>query len=313
LSKQNPDLMRKLFFVLLPICLLSFYTCNDGDIITIEFDFNETFKACGTDALVFYKTRNDPSESLSIKIGSLTLEEILQVGTNNIYEADFQLSSTNTFNYRTYSNASLPTSGLFCSDVPLSTIKIIQDIESTSGKVHIKTVLTEDDNDGIPAALEDINGNGNLEDDDTDGDGIPNYLDFDDDGDNIRTIDEKPNPNNDNDLSDALDTDGDGIPNYLDDDDDGDGVKTRDEENESQDQNPANDIANTLIGPDYLNAEVSNTVPATAYREHTITKKYVVTLTVSNFDLQIISLDVFDFGTLDNSLLSTNRKVTPTF
>ena len=202
---------------------------------------------------------------------------------------------------------------MFCSDVPLSNINITQDIESTSGNVHIKTVLTEDDKDGIPAALEDINGNGNLEDDDTDGDGIPNYLDFDDDGDNIRTIDEKPDPNNDGNLSDALDTDGDGIPNYLDNDDEGDGVKTRDEENESQDQNPGNDISNSLIGPDYLNAEVSNTIPATAYREHTIYKTYLVTLTVSNFDLKIISLDVFDFGVLENSALSTNRKVTPAF
>jgi len=305
--------MRKLFIVFLPVCLLSFYTCNDGDIITVDFDFDETFKACGTDALVFYKTRNNPSESLSIKIGSLTIADILEVGASNIYEADFQLSTTNTFNYRTYSNATLPTSGLFCSDVPLSNIIITQDIESTSGNVHIKTVLTEDDKDGIPAALEDINGNGNLEDDDTDSDGIPNYLDFDDDGDNIRTIDEKPDPNNDGNLSDALDTDGDGIPNYLDNDDDGDGVKTRDEENESQDQNPGNDISNSLIGPDYLNAEVSNTIPATAYREHTIYKAYVVTLTVSNFDLQIISLDVFDFGVLENSALSTSRKITPAF
>lgn len=305
--------MRKLFYVLLPVCLLSFYTCNDGDIITVEFDFEDTFSVCnGTDALVFYKTRNDPSESLSIKIASLTIEDLLEVGTDNIYEADFQLSTSNTFNYRTYSNASLPTSGLFCSDVPLSSVKITQDIESTSGNVHIKTILTEDDKDGIPAALEDINGNGNLEDDDTDGDGIPNYLDADDDGDGVLTKDENPDPNGDGDFSDAQDTDGDGIPDYLDDDDDGDGVLTRDEENQSQDQNPANDISLNGI-PDYLNKEVATKVPATAYREHTIYKTYVVTLTVSNFDLKIISLDVFDFGVLVNSALSTSRKVTPTF
>ena len=305
MSKQNPNLMRKLFFVLLPVCLLSFYTCNDGDIITVDFDFDETFNACGTDALVFYKTRNDPSESLSIKIASLTLEEILQVGTNNIYEADFQLSSTNVFNYRTYSNTTLPTSGLFCSDVPLSSVKITQDIESTSGTVHIKTVLTEDDNDGIPAAIEGYTK-------DTDNDGILDYLDVDDDGDNVLTINEKADPNGDGDLSDALDTDGDGIPNYLDNDDDGDGVLTRDEENQSKDNNPANDISLNGI-PDYLNPEVATKVDATAYREHTIYKTYVVTLTVSNFDLKIISLDVFDFGTLENSALSTSRKVTPTF
>ncbi|MEN3325132.1 hypothetical protein VP395_15445 [Mariniflexile soesokkakense] len=304
--------MRKLFFALLSLCLFSFYTCDDGDIITVEFDFDDTFSACGTNGLVFYKTKNDPSESLSIKIASITLADILEVGDDNMYENDFQLSATNTFNYRTYSNSTLPTSGLFCSDVPLSDIKIIKDIASTSGKVHIKTVLTEDDNDGIPAALEDINKNGDLTDDDTDGDGIPNYLDEDDDGDNVLTKNEKPDPNNDGDLSDALDTDGDSIPNYLDKDDDGDSILTRDEENQSADKNPANDISLNGIA-DYLNPEVATKVEATAYREHTIYQTYVVTLIVSNFDLQIISLDVFDFGALENSALSTSRKKTPAF
>ncbi|MFG6686129.1 hypothetical protein ACGK9U_06080 [Mariniflexile sp. HNIBRBA6329] len=302
--------MRKLLFVSC-ICFFSFYTCDDGDVLDIEFDFDETFQVCGTNDLVFYKTKSDPSESLSIIIANLTLEELLDVDETGVYEADFSLSTTNTFNYITYSNATLP-NNLFCNDIPLSEIKIIKDLESTSGNVHIKTVLTEDDNDGIPAALEDVNGNGDLTDDDTDGDGIPNYLDEDDDGDNVLTKNEKPDPNGDGNLSDALDTDGDGIPNYLDDDDDGDGVKTRDEENESQDQNPSNDTSLNGIA-DYLNIEVATTVPATAYREHTIYKTYLVTLTVSNFDLQIISLDVFDFGVLANSALSTSRKETPNF
>lgn len=302
--------MRKLFFVILSVLSMSLFTCNDGEIITVEFDFDNTFEVCGTNGLVFYKTKNDPSETLSIKIAGLTLEDILEVGDDNFYEADFQLSTTNTFNYRTYSNTTLPTN-LFCNDVPSSELKITRDLVSTSGNVHIETVLTEDDNDGIPAALEDINGNGNLDDDDTDGDGIPNYLDADDDGDNVLTKDEKPNPNGDNDLSDALDTDGDSIPDYLDTDDDGDGVLTRDEENQSQDQNPTNDIS--ILIADYLNPAVASTVPATAYRVHTITQKYVVTLTVSNFNLEIISLDVFDFGLLENSALSTSRQETPEF
>jgi len=304
--------MRKLFFIF-GICLFSFYTCDDGDIITVAFDFDETFKACGTTGLVFYKTKNDPSESLSIKIASLKLDDILAVdASTKTYEKDFQLSSTNTFNYITYSNTTLP-SDLFCNDLPLSEVKIKKDIVSTSGNVHIKTVLVEDDNDGIPAELEDINGNGNFDDDDTDGDGIPNYLDDDDDGDNVPTKLEKPDPNNDGNLSDALDTDSDGIPNYLDTDDDGDGILTRDEENISQDQNPANDLSDGKIA-DYLNPQVvENNHPATKYREHSIYQTYLVTLTVSNFDLQIISLDVFDFGILEDGSLTKTRKQTPDF
>ncbi|PRP65805.1 FKBP-type peptidyl-prolyl cis-trans isomerase [Nonlabens agnitus] len=43
-----------------------------------------------------------------------------------------------------------------------------------------------------------------------------NYIDRDDDGDGILTKDENPDPNGDGNPNDALDTDGDGIPDYLD-------------------------------------------------------------------------------------------------
>lgn len=307
--------MRKLFLVLIAICLLNIYSCDDGDVITVELDFGETFKACeGVTSLVFYKTKDDPSESLSLKINGLTFDEILVLDeVTNTYEKEFTLSTTNPFNYRTYNNTTLPTTNLFCSDIPLSDITITQDIESIAGTALIKTVLTEDDNDGIPAILEDLNGNGDLEDDDTDEDGIPNYIDADDDGDNILTKNEAPDPNDDGDLSDAQDTDGNGTPDYLDKDDDGDGVNTRDEENDSEDENPANDITNSDIGADYLNPDVATTVAATKYRVHTISQTYTVTLTVSNFDLTLISLDVFDFGILDHPKLSDSREGDPVF
>ncbi|MCF7560892.1 hypothetical protein L3X39_09620 [Sabulilitoribacter multivorans] len=308
--------MRKLFFILSSISLLTVFSCDDGDIITVELDFDETFEACeGVSSLVFYKTKSDPSESLSLVVSGLTIDDILEVDANNEYENTISISGTNHFNYRTYSNATLP-SDLFCNDIPNSEVQLTEDIESTSGIATIKTVLTEDDNDGIIAAMEDLNGNGDLTDDDTDGDGLPNYIDADDDGDNILTVNENPDPNGDGDLSDAQDTDGDGTPDYLDDDDDGDGVKTRDEENDSQDKNPANDITNSEIGADYLNPDVNTTVSATAYREHTIIKSYLVTLIVTDVDLTIISLDEYDFGILNASEIPTSfksRKVTPDF
>ena len=80
----------------------------------------------------------------------------------------------------------------------------------------IANYLDDDiDGDTLLNTEEDVNGNGNLLDDDTDTDGIPNYLDDDDDGDGVATADEDINGNGD--LSDD-DTDGDGIPNYLDSD-----------------------------------------------------------------------------------------------
>lgn len=106
------------------------------------------------------------------------------------------------------------------------------------------------DNDGVPSYLEDIDGNGFVtdEEDNTDGDNIADFLDVDDDGDGVLTINEDLEPDTDlevdsdgdgdptNDIGDGDptndDTDGDGIPNYLDtddngsklDDEDGDGI-----------------------------------------------------------------------------------------
>ena len=50
------------------------------------------------------------------------------------------------------------------------------------------TEYTDFDNDGIPSILEDLNRNNDYSDDDTDGDGSPNFSDADDDGDGIPTL-----------------------------------------------------------------------------------------------------------------------------
>ncbi|GGG39643.1 DUF6252 family protein [Bizionia arctica] len=106
----------------------------------------------------------------------------------------------------------------------------------------------DDDNDGVLTINEDLNGDGDPTNDDTDGDSIPNYLDEDDDGDSILTINEDIDADGDvvND-----DTDGDSIPNYLDNDDDGDGILTIDED-ANGDGDPTNDDTDGDSIPDYL-------------------------------------------------------------
>lgn len=74
------------------------------------------------------------------------------------------------------------------------------------------------DEDTVLSMFEDIDGDGDYADDDTDEDGVRNIYDSDDDGDGILTKDENPDPNGDGNPSDAQDTDGDGTPDYLDDD-----------------------------------------------------------------------------------------------
>lgn len=80
---------------------------------------------------------------------------------------------------------------------------------------------TDNDNDGIPSIQEDVNGNGYLLDDNTDLESerftgpLPNFRDFDDDGDGVSTRDEISDENG-NIISPYPDADGDGLPDYLD-------------------------------------------------------------------------------------------------
>ena len=132
-----------------------------------------------------------------------------------------------------------------------------------NGTVTIKPVLlaaidcnADYDIDGVPTLQEDLNTNGNFGDDDTDNDGIPNFMDDDDDGDmiltNIETLSFRTNR-----FLNYPDTDNDGIPNYLDNDDDNDGVLTIDEDYDG-DGNPYNDDTNNDGIPDYLQQSVAN-------------------------------------------------------
>lgn len=77
-----------------------------------------------------------------------------------------------------------------------------------------RTVRADHDGDGIPSYMEDLDGDGNLFNDDTDGDGLPNHSDTDDDGDGTPTRQEiiiRPDG-----TIEFPDTNGNGTPNYLD-------------------------------------------------------------------------------------------------
>ena len=88
-------------------------------------------------------------------------------------------------------------------------IEIGMDINAPQDSDHDNTIDaldTDDDNDGVLTKLEDINKDGSPINDDTDDDGVPNYLDGNDDGDDKLTIAE----------GGTKDTDNDGVLDYLD-------------------------------------------------------------------------------------------------
>jgi hypothetical protein len=262
--------------ILLSVLVLTILSCDDGDIIVDDLDFPETLEYCeGVTDLIIYTIKDDPYESLSIKLPNTDVENLTTVTEDN---PTTSLSANNTFNYRSYNG---DPSAIFCNSLPPTSPTIINSYEATEGTVIFNTTLTEDDNDGIPAALENLDGDDDFTNDDTDGDGVPNYLDSDDDGDNVPTANENPDPNNDGDLSDAQDTDGDGVPDYLDDDDDGDGTITRYEDT-NNDNDPATDTTDEVIGYDYLNNQITTENVTDVYRDHTKTQDYTCTITVQN-------------------------------
>lgn len=73
---------------------------------------------------------------------------------------------------------------------------------------------TDHDNDGVRTLDEDLDGDGNVNNDDTDEDSLPNFFDTDDDGDGILTKKEDANGDGDptNDFSDPNNPD---LPDYL--------------------------------------------------------------------------------------------------
>ena len=207
-------MLKNIGFFFLCLFLIS---CNDGDIIVTTFDFeSEELQFCnGDQSFLFYKLNSASTESLSFLFTG-TSEDFISSDTI-IVTLD---GNSNFINYRVF-NGEIPSS-YFCNEVPPTTPQVISEYTGNSGIVELITVAVYDDLDGVDTEDEETL--------DTDGDGILNYFDFDDDGDNVPTLLELDTANADGDnnpLTNPKDTDGDGIPDYLDDDDDGDLVLTR--------------------------------------------------------------------------------------
>ncbi len=292
--------MKHFFAILLFAILLQ--GCNDGDIIVTTFNFDDTdLNNCGENGdYVFYKINPDNQESISLKLAV----------TDVLYEVEgaktYQLNGTSILvNYRNYDGTL--GSNYFCSSIPPTSPNVTVDYVAVSGTAVLTTTFVYEDNDNVPEAYESTG--------DTDGDGLLDIYDFDDDGDNVPTAQELNIDDTDDDpTTNPKDTDGDGVPDFLDDDDDGDTVITR-YEDKNMDLNPTNDVTDANVGPDYLNRAVANTYEVKTYREHEYKIAKSVQITLKNLVLvngeEQIIIETLDLGAIENVEILT-IKITPT-
>jgi hypothetical protein len=293
--------MRKL--VLLILIPLLFQGCNDGDIIVTNFDFEDAqLQQCGdTSNVVFFKINPQVNESISLLIPT-SQELFKETGTQT-----FNLSSTGSIvNYRGFDDS--VTSSYFCNPVPATSPGVVLEYIGTSGIANLISETTLDDFDGIDfVSSDDLSQEGFG---DFDGDGLPNYHDFDDDGDNVLTsqeIGEDPlNPR---------DTDLDGMPDYLDPDDDNDGVLTINEDID-QNLNPADDIATPGGLPNYLDPDITTSVVIEAYKEHLYNRTSDGTIIIDNLVLvstqEQIIIQTYTLGVIEQ-IRNETIMLTPEF
>ena len=120
--------------------------------------------------------------------GSITLSAINGSG-NYLYSIDDGATWSLTSTFANLGN------GVYLPKVSNLDTTCITDYDTTSLTLNGISCTQDSDGDGQFDIAEDLNMNGDLEDDDTDGDGTPNYQDNDDDGDGILTAMEEAGPN----------------------------------------------------------------------------------------------------------------------
>ncbi len=307
-AQMNARHMKKIGIAFL--ILIGLTSCDDGDLIVTSFDFSDLqVRYCSTvdnnetasTNYIFYKINPETNEALAFRFSTEIpiLEEISEV------DIDLGQSSSSFVSYRLFNDA--VDSDYFCSDIPPAQPTVSEEYLSAEGDLSIVTQGDYNDNDGIDAEFELLlNGS-----EDLDGDGIPNYYDFDDDGDNVPTNREGVILNEDGSINMELsqDTDNDGVPDFMDPDDDGDGILTINEANpEDGALNPFNTETDISIGPDFLNPNIAIDYNIEEYRQHTyVLENIVLTINLENLVFindsgsETIRQESLFFGTLGAS------------
>lgn len=286
------------------LAVLSLASCDDGDLTLERLNFDETAVETPCGELLLFKIGDSRQESLMIELNGESTDIFNTLPDGGVRTYSINNSSVRAL-YRIFDGD--VSRSYFCNAIPPAAPLVVEEWFATGGTVEIATSLEADDGDNLPANLEGIviNPDGTINREaslDTDGDGLPDYLDIDDDGDNVLTALEIEVTGTDIIL---FDTDDDGIPDYLDTDDDNDGVNTIDEDLNG-DNNPANDIEAGNTEANYLIASLNipTSLPVSR-RTHNFIESYTSTIAITDgFQLinngQEIKYDVprYEFGTI---------------
>ncbi|MDO1500838.1 hypothetical protein Q2T40_11925 [Winogradskyella maritima] len=287
--------MRYLLIVLIFSFLVQ--SCDDGDIITVELDFEETLSLCedNVESYLFYNVKDNPDESLSLVFPRSGNDDIFEPTVSPSSKTLQINGSTERFNYRTYNQE--PS---FCNIIDDPNTVVLEDFEASAGTAEFTTVFADNDNDGILATDEGFNTIDPSMSTDTDADGIADYIDQDDDNDNIPTRDEDDNEDGDNNpFTNPRDTDNDGTPDYLDNDDDNDGTLTRfeDENGDGPQNGDIVDINDPNSLPRYRDVSVSDAFEGAPLLNNSFTRVRDITVKILNAGLEIISATEIPLGT----------------
>lgn len=128
--------MRKSFFLLL-VTIFTITSCDDGDIITVDLEFDKTLTLCGDENsanYVIYTLKDGADESLTLLFPVNATNNLIFNPVDNPHTGSFDINnSTVKFNYRTYNGDPLE---LICQEIPSSSVNIIKDLEAERGTVY---------------------------------------------------------------------------------------------------------------------------------------------------------------------------------
>ncbi|MGY5847530.1 hypothetical protein ACW6QP_08920 [Salegentibacter sp. HM20] len=306
--------MKKILSIL-SLCYILF-SCDNGDITVTNFEglqeSNLRMCSIGGKRVLYAFNSNQVFESMSLELSdNRFMDSLSGVLRREPGEIELELNDNNRLVYRVYDGEI--SQNYFCQPVPPRQPQVIDEYISRGGRVFVITRYNDEgpngdaDGDGVSNADEgmDLEGNNHL---DTDGDGIPDYLDPDDDNDNVPTRQEAVN---DPETGEYI-LSANGIPRYLDPDDDNDGTPTRYEVDPNEPEtwlNPATYIVLEDGTPNYLTPELWERYEPSpeVYADHNITRQLVTSIVIRNFSFvrtdgsEELKFDEFVLGNFTNT------------